>query len=309
MSTGSVQEPEYHKLIRVRIKANDPEYRILYKYQCFRPYTCDSLKNNRIKFSRHAELNDAFDLAVRFPEPFGPTYGVIWKFRDLVKPLEGQGYNVPDDLEDIAEYVSRQQLRPLEGLAILAAQLRLDELRQDLTSIQPTEEWCGRVLFASMTLAREWAENTQIFCLSNDPQSHLMWGYYGDGLRGLCIGYGCPIETNPTMLDPARYEPRVKAFDPVEAALNPEKVATDMLYTKPTAWKHEAEWRARKVSFDPDSNGVMGSFFPIIRVIIGCRMPKEQRDQILQAIDLSKVSVWEAPRTLLASRIRSDGDH
>jgi hypothetical protein len=67
-----------------------------------------------------------------------------------------------------------------------------------------------------------------------------------------------------------------------------------MLYTKPTAWKHEVEWRARNIIFNSDSKGVTGSFFPVVRVIIGCRMPEEQRAQILQAVDLSKVSIWEA---------------
>ena len=69
-----------------------------------------------------------------------------------------------------------------------------------------------------------------------------------------------------------------------------------MLYTKPTAWKHEAEWRARKVQY-ADSNGVAGSFFPIVRVIFGNRMPKDQQTEVLGALDLSKESVWEARPT------------
>lgn len=63
---GCMTEPEYHSLIREGIKAGDPKYRILFKYQSFQPYTCNSLKQNLVKYSRHAEMNDAFDLAVRF---------------------------------------------------------------------------------------------------------------------------------------------------------------------------------------------------------------------------------------------------
>ncbi len=296
MSTENRPEPEFYTIIRKQLEAGDPQYRILYKYQSFRSYTCDSLRTNSVKFSRHAELNDAFDLAVRFParDQFGPTYGDIWRFLEKVKPLAGQGYNIPREPDEFRKYISNRKWRPLEPLALLAAQLNLQDLIEDLALIKAEEHWCGRVLADAMWLVREWTENSQVFCLTNNPQSHLMWGYYGDGLRGLCIGYGCPIFANPRFLDPVRYESRIKPFDPVEAAFDPEKVMVDMLYTKPTAWKHEAEWRGRKISFNSDSNGVMGSFFPIMRVIIGYRMPEKQRAEILEAIDLSKVGVWEA---------------
>src|SRR5262245_20446976 len=118
MSAREDPRSSYFASVRERLAFGDPQYRILYKYQSFRPYTCDSLRNNVIKYSRHADLNDAFDLGVRFPDPFAPTYGDIWRLRDLVKPLAGQGYNVPDTVDELARYMSQRKLRPLEALAI-----------------------------------------------------------------------------------------------------------------------------------------------------------------------------------------------
>lgn len=287
-------EPQYHSLIRDGIKAGDPQYRILFKYQSFRPYTCDSLKRNVVKYSRHSELNDAFDLATRFPEPFGPTVGKIEELRKLLRPYAGRGYDFSARGEHIAYQLAGREFGPLEPRAAIASQFHLDDLIADLRSIEPTYEWCGRVLGSAMLLARELAQNTLIYCLSSNPQSHIMWGYYGDGLRGLCIGYGCAIQANPMMLEPVRYSPLPQPFDAVQAALNPHQVAIDMLYTKPLAWKHEAEWRARMVSFNEDNRGIIGFVFPIVCVILGCRMRPSQREEMLAAIDREQVAVWEA---------------
>lgn len=287
-------EPEYHTLIRDGIWNCNPDYRILYKYQSFRPYTCASLKQNLVKYSRHAELNDAFDLAVQFPEPFGPTVGKIDELMELLQPHAGHGYDFSASSDHITYQLANREFGPLEPLAALAAQFQLEDLIADLKSIKPTYEWCGRVLGSAMLLSREMAQNTSVYCLSNDPQSHLMWGYYGDGLRGLCIGYGCAIHTNPVMLEPVRYKSRINIFDPVQAALNPFQVAIDMLYTKPSAWRHEAEWRARMISFNADHRGIMESFFPIMCAILGYRMPASQREKVLASIDRDRVAVWEA---------------
>jgi hypothetical protein len=109
-------EPEYYRGIREGLKVQDSKCRVLYKYQAFRPYTCKALRENLVKFSSHSELNDAFDLAVQFAEPFGPTYGDIHKFRELITPHAGIGYKPPRDLEDILEYLSGRSYGFLEPL-------------------------------------------------------------------------------------------------------------------------------------------------------------------------------------------------
>lgn len=305
MSGESVpREADFHRLIRERITAGDPDYRLLYKYQAFRDYTCPSLSENLVKYSRYAELNDAFDLAVQYPEPFGPTYGKIAELQKLLTPHEGKGYDFSTRKQHIGLEFEDHQLGPIEALAAIADQLQLEELVENLKSIKLSHRWCGRVLGTAMHIARAMAENSLVYCLTSNPQSHLLWGYYGDGLRGLCIAYGCPVGTNPRILEPVRYSPYVKKFDPIEAVTDPLKTALKMLYTKPTAWKHEAEWRARNCFSDPDDCGITKSMFPILCVIIGFRMPQDDRQKVLDAIDRDKVAVLEACPDRLKGRYR-----
>jgi hypothetical protein len=288
-------ELEIHKVIREGLAVGDPQYKVLYKYQSFRPYTVDSLKKNHIKYSTHLQLNDAFDLAVRFREPFGVTFGEKWRLKDLVRPLAGQGYQVPSDPEEVAHYIARHpNLKPLESLALIASQFHIASLSDALKCIVPSDDWCGKVLLESMIIAKAVAENTRIFCLTTNPQSHLMWGYYGDGLRGLCIGYGCPVGTNPRLLEPVRYSGRIKPFDAVAAALDPWQSAIDVLCTKPAAWKHECEWRAQEAAFSTSDKGISISPFPVVSLIFGYRMPIEQRTQLTELFFGSPVPVFEA---------------
>lgn len=292
MNSGSPAR-DLHTVVRSGLERKDPAYAVLYKFQRFAGYTESSLLANRVKYSTHAQLNDAFDLAARFPDPFGPTTGEIWDFEKIVAPLAGTGYVVPADPFVVAKYVSEiKRLRPLESLALCAAQLGLRELTEALEQIEPTHRWCGTVLFNAMVIAKFLAERAHVFCLAESPSDQLMWGYYGDGLRGLCVGYGCPVGMYPLIVEPVTYTHRVGKFSPIEAALDPHETSKKLLYTKPLAWKHEREYRAMmRINNDEQ---VVDSMFPIVELIVGARMPNEQREIIANVAKVRGVKLFEA---------------
>ena len=139
-----------------------------------------------------------------------------------------------------------------------------------------------------------------IFCLSESPNSQLLWSHYADSYRGLCIGYAAYLVPNPRVLHPVRYIKRVpkKLFTP--ESLSPQELPEGYLLSKPLAWGYEREWRfvmGGSVGLEPNL------LFPVVEIIFGPRMPLDQRTAVIEATRATQPSIRLAQPIILNGHI------
>ncbi len=131
----------------------------------------------------------------------------------------------------------------------------------------------------------EMLKRVGIFSLSAKPDDLLMWSYYANGHRGVCLQFrlqegklfGCEV----TQVQYEELYPRLTAYD--EMTLD---WARHHLSTKAKAWEHEAEWRI--IWRQPGPNQ-----FPaedLSGVILGARISLQDRAEILSWIADSRAS-------------------
>ena len=115
----------------------------------------------------------------------------------------------------------------------------------ELAKMSEREMSPGRVaaIDAAVRAARvETLKNVGILSLSAKPDDLLMWSYYADGHRGLCLQFrlngdrlfGCELTQ-------VRYEPeppRFTVYDRIDLDWTRRSLSTKAL-----AWQHEQEWR------------------------------------------------------------------
>jgi len=238
---------------------------VLYKYRDLsgqnRDYVRQTIVENKVWFSSRVDFNDPFDCKVH-THFTGSTR--TWK-RHL---REWQKRDRPE--------LNRQQ-RQAEAARILKAEKR----HKDLT-----------VLTSAIEEAQQAFDNWGIFCLSACKDELLMWSYYANGHRGVCLGFAhrparpfgpaCPVVYSSEL-------PQVNYF-----AADHEELARANFLTKALPWRHESEWRV----IDRRRGRGIRKFPPesLFEVIIGSQMTKEDRKDIMSWIETRscKPSLFEA---------------
>lgn len=100
-------------------------------------------------------------------------------------------------------------------------------------------------------------KNITVFCMSDSFKNHLLWGYYADGYRGICIEYDLPNRfpfcfenlSYPffPVCKPIRYVTDMPFFEnrpPHMLTLREKQALLDSyIFTKNAEWSHEKEWR------------------------------------------------------------------
>lgn len=108
---------------------------------------------------------------------------------------------------------------------------------------------------------------TRVLSLSGDPTSELMWSFYADEHRGICLGFDAE---HPFFVKarPIRYVSNPAEIEPPTDSL-PEN--DPLLYCKGEAWEWQHEWRLvwageepRLVAFPPEALKfvILGEGFP-----------------------------------------------
>jgi len=94
--------------------------------------------------------------------------------------------------------------------------------------------------------------NSGLVCCSSDPRSNRMWGYYGEGHKGICIGYG-------TNFPPFSLAQKVFYRDPTDSIdllatleQNPSDLADQFSCRKGLEWEFEQEFRIPVGPFPKD---------------------------------------------------------
>ena len=118
-------------------------------------------------------------------------------------------------------------------------------------------------------------------CLTEEPDSMLMWSHYGDSHRGFCIQYG---RDEGTMLDtiakPVEYTdsyPSLSYDDLEKIGGGGNDSTSEFLWlTKSSQWSYENEWRIAHSQGDVALN----FDFPITGIVFGMRMPEDKRIEL-----------------------------
>ncbi|OOG51139.1 DUF2971 domain-containing protein [Polaromonas sp. C04] len=149
----------------------------LYKY--LHPDRTDVLRDQCIRFSSPAVLNDPFELKPHLAALATPEYAAAELQRALPRVLAEELAQLPAELRAL---VPEKVLQ-----AFLKAQLPAIQKSLDGTSAQ-------MMPLLQETMARKLEELLGVLCLSESPKSLLMWAHYADSHRGFVVQFD---ETSP----------------------------------------------------------------------------------------------------------------
>lgn len=109
-----------------------------------------------------------------------------------------------------------------------------------------------------------------------------MWAHYANNHRGYCVEY-CFGEQTMLAQEASSviYSGTMPSLSIADLAPQNSVRTVEMLWrTKAACWKYEREWRA----LAPEGNKSYPARAPVLSVIFGERMPKEDRTLIRQAL-------------------------
>jgi Protein of unknown function (DUF2971) len=116
-----------------------------------------------------------------------------------------------------------------------------------------------------------------ICCFSEIRDSLLMWSHYSDGHRGFCLEF--EAEANNIFFGRAlkvEYKRELK----IPNILQVRNFVDSTLLTKAEEWRYEQEWRIIE-----HEKGSGSQKFPerlLTGIILGCLMPKDSKEKIIQ---------------------------
>jgi hypothetical protein len=139
---------------------------------------------------------------------------------------------------------------------------------------------------------RQIEESFGILSLAKFNNNFLMWSHYSNSHTGFCVGFDTQKLTNAIhgICKNVTYEDRIPIFSLFDdVGLFVDK----LLFTKSKVWEYEDEFRMIKsekaqsvVEFDPAC---------ITEIILGCRIDKKNKDEILGMVNrqISHCRVYE----------------
>lgn len=247
----------------------------LYKY--LHPDRTDVLRNQSIRFSSPAVLNDPFELK--------PHLAALATAKYLNAELQGVLPRV------LAEELARL---PAEARSQLTDEALQRYIKAQLPSIHRNLHSLSAQMMPLLqqTMARKLEELLGVLCLSESPESLLMWAHYADSHRGFVVQFD---ETSPffdcrvSEDDELRHLRRVTYCSKRPSLTLLEMENGSAFLMKGIEWEYEAEWRM--IVPLADASRVLGAGsdaihlynFPpsaVTSVILGCRMLETKRAEI-----------------------------
>ena len=180
---------------------------VLYRYLSVGRDSLDIFRRGRLWFSDPGRFNDPFDILPAFKKQGERLRAVLESDREQAYwsdfSLAGGRAAFLKATDPMLEQILAKRLRKLQA-----------KFHRDL---------CKRF----------W-----VTCLSELHKRLLMWSYYGDCHRGICVGLNpryIPVPPDKGYRRKVSYRRKRVAFDPSNAA----RIAL----SKAREWKHEREWR------------------------------------------------------------------
>lgn len=238
----------------------------LYKYCSFNEYTEASLRENYIWMSKCSDFNDPFEF----------TLNSCLGFQDSepnIRPLVSQ---VIKDMHSHEVYSNKKNrdkdLNKLEKMTIKKVRKYVSTLKNMFSYV------CTETIDKAKC-------DLRVFCASRTNDNPLMWGHYGNGLRGLCIEYdtnylsGGLIEVKYTSAPPV-----LKPADLSSPRNINSQLICQLLYGyKQECWSYEQEIRiALQVEkLQNYSNKLQLPPNTIKSITIGSLMPEVEQQKVI----------------------------
>ena len=269
----------------------------LYKY--LHPDRTDVLRNQCIRFSSPAALNDPFELKPHLAALATAEYAAAELRRALPRALEEELEKVPAEL---------RALIPRHALEIL--------LESQLPSVQTQLEGFSAQMMPLLqeTMARKLEELLGILCLTEDADNLLMWAHYADSHRGFVLHFD---EASPFFHRRVSDEDELRHLRKVTySEKRPSLTLSDVedgsvFLTKGSAWGYETEWRMIVPLADASKTVGSGAEaihlfdFPaaaVRSIVFGCRMLEAKKLEIQTLLS-------ELPQYAHVRRIQAEIDN
>lgn len=156
-------------------------------------------------------------------------------------------------------------------------------------------------------------KNITVFCMSDSFDNHLLWGYYADGYRGICIEYDLPNQfpfcfenlSYPffPVCKPVRYVrdmPLMEDKPPYILSLREKKILLEnYIFTKNAEWSHEKEWRFA-IFYERLTQNIHKLKLPlntISAIYLGCDICEEHKNSVYNAIrHIENINLYQMKR-------------
>ena len=253
---------------------------ILYRYFSFGPWIEKVVNGTAIRFQSPLAFNDPFD----------------------GRP------SVYANLSDAATEEYYHDLGKRFGMGRAQRRRKIKDLKNQL------EKTAGKGAISQELLEKLMARYG-LLCLTPHPDSLLMWSHYGDSHRGLCIGF----DTSKDFFRSAAAVSYQDEYPEIKIGISSkDDILEKSIYTKASCWKYEDEWRIPKQSWSEQERQSKQLFaernWPapddirnivehrghgdyefnktaVKEVILGARMPDEDKKQIAEWISLHNPGV------------------
>jgi hypothetical protein len=281
----------------------------LYKY--LEPARVDVLHHKKLRYSQINALNDPFE-GKPYYDRLAPNPVFHSIFGDGTGEAEQEGLelgfnliqNLFDRMEELVPEEHKGEIRDLRAL-MPEKDKYIDKIREEYPAyIENTliPHSLSMMPEIRSQIIEHFNQHIGILCLSETPNSNLMWAHYARNSQGFVLGFD---DRNAYFNRFGGGESRIAALCPVTYSRKRPKVRDmlqltmqELVFTKPLDWEYEKEWRiirelsgstiALRKDGSPqldELNEVVHLFpFPIAAlesVIIGSRMSRAISESII----------------------------
>jgi len=261
----------------------------LYKYLPYK-HTEDFLKKKLIRFSPIGEFNDLFEGR--------PKITGINKLNEPTIYLGDKADHIPSTsaIEEIYNLIPND-VRPLITYGELMLMARY---KQNFSQNDKGIQLIDAGDFAIQFITRKIDEKIGALCLSEVPNSLLMWGHYGEQHAGVVIefdGHHPYFHQTNNESEHLNQIYRVIYRDSRPEIYLKEPIAADLFLTKSSHWAYECEWRILKslsdadVAFEEKTKSIHLFSIPpeaISGIILGARANKNNYLSLKEIINSDK---------------------
>lgn len=241
----------------------------LYKYSSFNEERLnDLITNERVHLSRPLAFNDPWDCRVWYSPNISNEASIEAHIRFYIRSTKAALPDLPDEV-----ITERAQL-----------------LREDPERIREAIPHISRAMNDEIDM------KYRVGCFSTHPDSELMWAHYGHSHSGVCLQF----ETNNPCFACALKVNYATKYTVSNLASEDIAEEISVLTTKSDRWAYEDEYRLVAMT-EPHATSegvpiVKDDFLPLPpvslkSVIVGCRMPQEQRRQVSHIVGQAKYQV------------------
>lgn len=229
----------------------------LYKYYGNVEYAIDAIKNKRIHLEAPCEYNDLYDSAFFISKnTLKNLYNTSDAICNLLKNWVSPQYHAA--LCSCQENVSSSKYSVYEAIEYIC---NLDSSFSRLELVEECIQGCSNG-------GPVQPINNKISCFSEKNDSILMWAYYANNAKGVCLGFN--IQFDSLLRDHCH---KVQYSD--KFLLDPK--GFDMYFRKSEEWAHEQEWR-----IVCDTPAVYVPTDSLFSVILGYRLPPNQYHELVE---------------------------